>query len=122
MQNSRIGLSESIAKAGASTRCVCLGLMMELPMRKMAMSAAAVALLAAGLTTPVSAADTVTAVQVAKAPVLAAGAADPAWAKAKSLTVPLSGEVNFKNGKGATTATLKAVYSGDMLYVLLQYE
>jgi hypothetical protein len=29
-----------------------------------------------------------------------------AWAKAKALTVPLSGGVNFKNGKGSTTATL----------------
>ncbi len=91
-------------------------------MHKMAMSAAAIALLAAGLNNPVSAADTITAVQVAKPPVLAAGAADRAWAKAKALTVPLSGGVNFKNGKGATTATLKAVYSGDMIYVLLQYD
>ena len=91
-------------------------------MHKMVISAAVAGLLAAAFTSPASAADVVTAVQVVKPPVLAAGAADPVWAKAKALTVPLSGGVNFKNGKGSTTATLKAVYSGDMLYVLLQYD
>ena len=91
-------------------------------MHKMALSAAAAGLLAAVFTVPASAADVITAVNVAKAPVLAAGAADPAWSKAKALSVPLLGGVNFKAGKGATNATLKAVYSGDMLYVLLQYD
>ena len=66
-----------------------------------------------------SAADTVTAIRADKAPNPAAGAADPAWAKAKALNVPLSGGANFKGGK--TTLTLKAVYSGDMLYMLAQY-
>ena len=80
------------------------------------------ALLAASFALPASAADVVTAVNVAKAPVLAAGAADPAWATAQALTVPLAGGVNFKDGKGSTTATIKAVYSGDMLYLLLQYD
>jgi hypothetical protein len=65
------------------------------------------------------AADTVTAVRVDKAPSLNAGATDPAWAKAKPLTVPLSGGANFKGGN--TTLTLKAVYSGEMLYLLAQY-
>ena len=91
-------------------------------MHKMALSAAAAGLLAVAFTGSASAADVITAVSVAKPPVLAAGAADPTWAKTKALTVPLSGGVNFKNGKGSTTATLKAVYSGDMLYVLLQYD
>src|SRR5678815_3902187 len=36
-----------------------------------------------------------------------------------ALSAPLSGGVNFKDG--GTTATLKAVYSGDMLYLLIQY-
>jgi hypothetical protein len=67
-----------------------------------------------------SAADTVTALKVAKAPNLTAGAADPAWAKAQALTVKLIGGANFKGGN--TTAVLKAVYSGDMLYLLLQYD
>jgi Ethylbenzene dehydrogenase len=56
----------------------------------------------------------------AKAPDLAAGAADPAWAQAKPVTVALAGGANFKGGK--TTATIKAVYSGDMLYMLVQYD
>ena len=67
-----------------------------------------------------SAQDTVTAIKVAQAPNLAAGAADPAWAKAQPLTVPLAGGTNFKDGK--TTATIKAVYTGDMLYMLVQYD
>jgi len=68
----------------------------------------------------VSAADTVTAVKAAKSPDLAAGAADPAWAKAEALTVPLTGGANFKDGK--TTASIKAIHSGDTLYMLLQYD
>jgi ethylbenzene dehydrogenase len=75
--------------------------------------------LAAAFALPVLAADVLTAVKVAAPPKLAAGAGDPAWAKAKPLTVPLSGGMNFKDG--ATTATLKAVYSGDTFYLLLQY-
>src|SRR5262245_52996047 len=66
------------------------------------------------------AADPVIAVKVAKAPDLKAGAADPAWAQAKAVTVPLAGGANFKGGK--TTATIKAVYSGDMFYMLVQYD
>ena len=66
------------------------------------------------------AADTVTAVKAPTAPSLAAGASDPAWSKAEALSVPLAGGVNFKDGK--TTASIKAVYSGDTLYLLLQYD
>src|SRR4051812_10918404 len=66
------------------------------------------------------AADTVTAARVDKAPLLAAGATDPAWAKAEALSVALFGGVNFKDGK--TTATIKAVYAGDTLYMLVQYD
>jgi hypothetical protein len=78
------------------------------------------ALAAAAFALPASAADTLTAAKATKAPNPAAGAADPAWGKAKALSVPLSGGMNFKGGK--TTATLKAVYAGDMLYMLLQYD
>jgi Ethylbenzene dehydrogenase len=67
-----------------------------------------------------SAVDPVIAVKVAKAPDLAAGAADPTWAQAKAVTVALAGGANFKDGK--TTATIKAVYSGDMFYMLVQYD
>ncbi|MEP7282771.1 MAG: ethylbenzene dehydrogenase-related protein [Rubrivivax sp.] len=65
--------------------------------------------------------NTLVAIKTAKAPNLAAGANDPVWALAKSITVPLSGGVNFAGGKGESTATLKAAYSGDMLYMLVQY-
>lgn len=75
---------------------------------------------ATGFVPSASAADAVTALRVDKAPNLAAGAADPAWAKAKALSVALAGGANFKGGK--TTATIKAVYAGDMLYMLLQYD
>ena len=67
-----------------------------------------------------AATNTLVAAKVATAPSLAAGAADPAWANAKPLSVNLSGGANF-GGKGETTATLKAVYAGDMLYMLVQY-
>ena len=77
------------------------------------------ALFAAAFASPASAADALTAVKVASPPKLAAGAADPAWGKAKPLTIPLSGGMNFKDGN--TTAMMKAVYSGDMIYMLLQY-
>ena len=61
------------------------------------------------------------AAKVATPPVLDGVANDAAWAAAKPITVALTGGVNFANGKGETTATLKAVYSGDMVYFLVQY-
>jgi hypothetical protein len=85
--------------------------------RKPSRLAAALAALTLGASA--MAADTLTAAKVAQAPKLSAGAADPAWAKVKALSVPLSGGVNFKDG--GTTATLKAVYSADTLYLLVQY-
>jgi hypothetical protein len=80
---------------------------------------ASAAIAATFLAASAHAADTLDAVKVSKPPQLAAGAADPAWAKAKALSVALSGGMNFK--EGATTAKLKAVYSGDTLYLLVQY-
>ena len=59
-------------------------------------------------------------IKAATAPSLTAGATGPAWANAKPISVELSGGANF-GGKGGTTATLKAVYAGDMLYMLVQY-
>ena len=69
---------------------------------------------------PATSPNTLVAANVASAPSLAAGAGDPVWAQARPLQVQLSGGMNF-GGKGETTATLKAVYSGDMLYMLVQY-
>jgi hypothetical protein len=78
------------------------------------------ACVALALAAPAYAADTLLAAKVATAPKPAAGASDPAWAKAKPLKVALSGGANFKEGD--TTVALKAVYSGDMLYMLIQYD
>jgi hypothetical protein len=67
-----------------------------------------------------SASDTLVATRVSAAPNLNALATDPAWAKTPVLKVPLSGGANF-GGKGETEANLKAVYTGDTLYMLIQY-
>jgi len=56
---------------------------------------------------------------------LAAGAADSVWANARPLSAALTGGANFgaKPGdKGETTVTLKAAYTADMLYMLIQYK
>lgn len=65
--------------------------------------------------------DVLVAAKVAAPPTLDGNAGDAAWAQAKPLTVKLADGVNFAGGKGETTATLKAVYSGDMIYFLVQY-
>ncbi len=64
-------------------------------------------------------AQTLTAVKAAQAPKLESLAADPAWAKATETKIELKGGKNFKGG--ATTARLKAVYTPDTLYLLIQY-
>jgi hypothetical protein len=64
--------------------------------------------------------NTLVAAKVAAAPSMTAGANDAAWAAARPLKIELSGGENF-GGKGSTTATLKAVYSGDMVFFLVQY-
>ena len=71
------------------------------------------------MTAPASAQNVLTAAKVAAAPKLTALAADPAWAKAAALTVPISGGANFVDGK--TSVTMKAVYTSDTLYMLIQY-
>jgi hypothetical protein len=80
---------------------------------------ASLAIAAFALGTSAYAADTLMAAKVAKAPKLESLSGDPAWAKAKPLKVALSGGANFKDG--ATDVVLKAVYSGDMFYMLVQY-
>lgn len=66
--------------------------------------------------------NTLVAAKVSTAPNVNALAADPAWAAARPLTVELSDGANFAGGKGATKGTLKAVYTADTLYMLVQYE
>lgn len=61
------------------------------------------------------------AAKVTMPPALDGQGNDAAWAQARPITVKLTGGMNFEGGKGETTATLKAVYSGDMVYFLIQY-
>jgi hypothetical protein len=88
-----------------------------------ALGAAVALLVIAGCESPQQAVppNTLVAAKVAAAPNMAALAADPAWARAQPLSIKLSDGVNFAGGKGETTATLKAVYTADMLYMLIQY-
>lgn len=65
-------------------------------------------------------ADTLVAAKVATAPNPAAFEKDPVWARAQPLKVELSGGANLVNGE--TTGTLKAVYTDDMVYFLIQYK
>jgi hypothetical protein len=76
-------------------------------------------LLALGLAGAASAQNTLTAVKVSEPPRLQALAADPAWAKAPELRIKLSNGANFNAGE--TDARLKAVYTADTLYLLVQY-
>ena len=85
--------------------------------------AIAAALLGACATKDESAAPNVlVATKVATPPVLDGNPGDTAWASARPTKVALADGVNFVDGKGATTATLKAVYSGDSVYFLVQYD
>jgi hypothetical protein len=59
------------------------------------------------------------AVKATQAPSLSALAADPAWAKAPELKVKLNGGKNLADG--STVASLKAVYTSDTVYFLLNY-
>jgi len=94
------------------------------------LSALALAAAVAGLVgcqsaqAPQSAKDTLVAIKAAAAPDMGKGAADPLWAKAQPLAVTLADGANFgaKPGEKADTkATIKAAYTGDMLYLLIQY-
>jgi len=66
------------------------------------------------------AANTLIAAKVASGPSLAALASDGAWAAARPLAVALNDGANF-GGTGKTTVMLKAVYTADTLYMLVQY-
>jgi hypothetical protein len=65
-------------------------------------------------------ANTLVVTRAATPPTLDGVGGDPQWTTAPALLVKLSGGANF-GGTGETTATLKAVTSGDTLYLLLQY-
>ncbi len=86
---------------------------------KLAIALAAVSLAACTIFDTVPP-NTLVVAKAAAAPTLDGNATDAVWDSAKPLTVRLSGGMNF-GGNGETTATLKAVTSGDMIYFLLQY-
>jgi hypothetical protein len=90
--------------------------------RTLALAAGSAILALIGCQTPKEqvAPNTLVASLASAAPDLRAGAADPAWAKARALQVSLTDGANF-GGKGETTAALKAVYTADTLYMLVQY-
>lgn len=68
------------------------------------------------------ASDTLVAVKVAKAPNPAALESDPVWVGAPPLKIELSDGKNFAKGEGMTNAMLKAVYTDDMVYLLIEYD
>jgi len=84
-------------------------------------AALAVFLAGCGIVSEKVPADTLVAAKVTRAPDPNALAADSAWTVARPITVLLSGGRNF-GGRGETNATMKAVYAGDTLYLLLQYD
>lgn len=86
----------------------------------LALSAVTLALAACSTPDTMAPANVLVAAKVATPPTLDGNATDSAWADAKPITVKLSDGANF-GGKGETTATLKAVYGGDMVYFLIQY-
>jgi len=74
-----------------------------------------------GVSQEAAAPNTLVAAKVAQAPNPAALASDPAWGQARPLNLELSDGANF-GGTGQTTAMLKAVYTADTLYMLVQYK
>ena len=83
--------------------------------------AAATALLGACATNePPAEPNVLVAAKVATPPVLDGDAGDAAWASARPVTLKLTDGRGFVGG--ATTATLKSVYSGDRVYFLIQYD
>ncbi len=93
--------------------------------RKLRAPAAAVLAIVAlagcqGIGQPPAPPNTLVAAKVASGPNLNAFEADPAWARARPLSVSFSGGANLVGGE--TTGTLKAVYAGDTLYMRVQYK
>jgi hypothetical protein len=69
--------------------------------------------------------DSLVATFTSTAPNMAAGASDPVWTKASPLSAALTGGANFgakPGAKGESSVTLKAAYTNDMLYMLVQYK
>ena len=94
-----------------------------MPFSKKVLTAALPAMLivSAALATPAFAAEkALTAIKADAAPTLDGVAGDAAWQAAAPVQLSFIEGANFTDGK--TTGSMKAVYVGDMLYVLLQYK
>jgi hypothetical protein len=65
--------------------------------------------------------NTLVAAKTTAAPNFGALASDPAWAGARALSVDLNDGANL-GGTGKTTVSIKALYTADMLYMLVQYK
>jgi Ethylbenzene dehydrogenase len=97
---------------------------MKTTISKVAMCGLALALFGCESARESVAPNTLVAAMTGAAPNMTAGVADPVWAKARALTVPLADGANFgaKPGEKADSkVTLKAVYTTDMLYLLIQH-
>ena len=86
-----------------------------------ALSLALLALAGCETAQPPAPPNTLVAAKVSAAPNMAALAADPVWAAAQPLSFRIGDGVNFAGGKGETQVTLKAAYTADTLYMLVQY-
>ena len=91
------------------------------PRVTMAALAAAAALMACASREEAPPPDVLLAARAATPPTLDGVSDDAAWQAARPLRISLTDGANFADGKGATTATLKAVVSGDSIYFLIQY-
>jgi len=87
---------------------------------KLAIALAAASLAACSTTDAPPPPNTLVVAKATAAPALDGNANDAVWVSARPLTVKLGGGANF-GGTGETTATLKSVTNGDMIYFLLQY-
>jgi Ethylbenzene dehydrogenase len=94
---------------------------MNMRLTALSLAAAATLLGACATKEETAAPNMLVAAKAATAPVLDGDANDAVWASAKAIKVDLEDGMNFADGKGKTSATLKAVYSGDMVYFLVQY-
>lgn len=95
---------------------------MTLRLHTLAAAAMLATLAACESTPPPAPPNTLVAMKVTAAPNMTALAGDPAWARAQPLSFKVGDGVNFAGGKGETNVTLKAVYTADMLYMLIQYQ
>ncbi len=90
--------------------------------RSFTLVAAATLLAACASQQEAAAPNVLLAAKVAAPPALDGDAGDAAWAAARPLKVKLIDGKNFAGGKGETQATLRAVYTAERIYFLIEHE